>query len=450
MLKTTPLKSDLSILLRLSLPLALTGIVQSAIGFFQTLFLSRLGLEALAAGSLVTWFFATLIVILYGILSSVNILVSYKHGANDHDGISRVTRDGLILALMLFIPAFVLLWYMPHVFLWLGQPLYVVTLSTAYLHALCWGILAEFICALCFEVIMGLGKTRVILVFSILFAATNIFFNYAFIFGKFGFPNLGVAGAGWGMTVANWITMLATVIYVFVVDKYRIYFKDIFKLHATTHLWELLKLGAPMGGMYCVEVGFFFVLAILLGLINSHIQAANQVVLQYLTVTISVIFSISQAITVRMGYLLGSQNPNGAKKAAYLGITISALFMLAVALVYWFLPNILISVDFDVHDPKNTAIIVSIRKLLFICAIYQIFEAARIAYFGALRGLKDTNYSLLTSVISFWLIGIPVGYFMAAHLKFGGSGYWIAMTLGSAISLYLLHKRFKTKMTALL
>src|ERR1700722_16887615 len=109
MTKLLSIKNDFKPLFKLAIPLACTGLMQAAVPFVETIFLSHLGQQALAAGALVIWLFATLIVLLYGILSSINILIAYKYGAKDQQGIADVLRDGLILSTILAILAFILL-----------------------------------------------------------------------------------------------------------------------------------------------------------------------------------------------------------------------------------------------------------------------------------------------------------------------------------------------------
>ena len=162
-MKHHPLKNDLYPLLKLAIPLALTGIVGASTGFFETLFLAKLGPEILAAGALVGWFYATFAVILFGTLGSINILVSHKQGANDQTGISLVARDGLLLSLFMTIPAFFLFWNMSPIFLLLGQDPSVVLLAESYVHAIAWGLLPHCISIAIFEFIIGLGHTRIIM-----------------------------------------------------------------------------------------------------------------------------------------------------------------------------------------------------------------------------------------------------------------------------------------------
>jgi len=441
----TILKNNVYPLLKLTIPLVLTGLVQSAVWFFETLFLARLGPDSLAAGSLVSWAFGTVVVILFGTLSSVNILIAHKHGAQDEQGIIRVVRDGFWLAILVAIPVMLMFWNMSPIFLLFGQNPSVVLLAKTYLHAIAWGILPNVVMIALLEVVMGLGRARLILVFSILSVSLTIFFSFTLIFGKFGLPNLGVAGAGWGITISNWITVFFIGGYVLTSKHYKRYFRFLFKPAKPSFLVELLHVGAPIGLMYCVEVAFFFALTLILGSFGSMVMAANQIALQYLGTLIAVIFSTAQAITVRMGHLLGAGDKALAEQSAWMGIGISTVFMLLVALCYWYFPLQLISIDFDVNKPDNAEIVRYATQFLMICAIFQIFEAIRISLFGTLRALKDTRFTLFISILSFWGIALPVGHLMATRLNLGGAGYWWGMVIGAGLSVLLLLWRFKVR-----
>lgn len=445
MKKYFSLKDDVSPLLKLAIPLALTGLVQSSVWFFETLFLAQLGPDILAAGSLVSWLFGTIIVILFGTLSSINILISHKHGANDHHGISLVLRDGLILAILLSLPAYLLFWNMAPIFLLFGQEPSVVTLAESYLHALSWGLLPDFLMIAILEFIIGIGHARVVMIFSMIAVLFNIGFSYILIFGKFGFPVLGIAGAGWGLTISNCATFLLLIIFVLASKNYRKYFRNIFYFHRPSFLLELTQIGMPIGVMYCFEVAFFFALTLFMGSLGSQMLAANQIALQYLGLLMSMMFAIAQAITVRMGHLLGAKEVHAAKRVNNVGISLSALLMVPAALVYWFAPKMLISLDFDIHDPNNFKLIQYAEQFLAIGAVFQIFEAMRISLFGALRSLKDTRFTLLTSIISFWGISLGLGYLFSRYLELGGAGFWWAMVLGAITSVLLLYFRFQFK-----
>lgn len=439
------LKKNFYPLLALAIPLAMTGLLQSGIFFFETIFLAQLGPDVLAAGSLVSWLVGTIAVILFGTLSSINILVAYKHGAKDEAGISEIVRDGLKLALLMALPIMVLFWNISPLLLLFGQSPDIVLLAKSYLHAITYGILPNVITIALLETIIGLGHTRIILIVSLISVTFTIFFSYAFIFGKFGFPALGIAGAGWGITISYWITAIFLFIHVLTSHQYKRFFQQLFLSNKVSHLLELFRIGLPMGAMYCVEVAFFFAVTLIMGTFSSQLMAANQIAFQYMGTLVGVIFSIAQAITVRMGHLLGAGDPTAARQAGFAGISISVLLMMLASLVYWFYPSALISIDFDIHLPENYGLIREATQFLAVAALFQIVESIRISLFGALRSLKDTHFPLLISVISFWGIALPVGYILATRWHFGGPGLWWGMVLGASFSVLLLLHRFEFK-----
>lgn len=448
-MKKQILKNDLYPLLKLAIPLILTGIIQSSLYFVETVFLSRLGEKTMAAGALVGWLFGTLIVIVFGTFSAVNILIAHKYGAKDQASIVLILRDGLLIALLLTIPTFLLFWNISPILSYLGQSYELVALAKIYFHALAWGLLPKFILIILFELIIGLGHSRTIMMINMLTVPIYLFLSFALIFGKLGFPALGIAGAGWGMTIGDWIITVSLLILLCYSSKYQYYIRSIFTTNKPSYVREIFHLGIPMGLMYCLEVGFFFTIMLIMGTIGTSALAANQITMQYLGPLMSVIFSIAQAITVRMGHQIGAKQIVDAKRTAYTGIILSVSFMCCVALCYWTIPTLLISVDFDIYNSVYDKTIKLACDFLFIAAFFQILESARISLFGALRALKDTRFTLFASIIGFWAIPLPIGYLLAFSFGFQGSGLWIGMVAGMMGSVLLLYFRFQSKIGTL-
>ena len=443
--RSISIKKDLYPLMKLALPLILTGLIGASIGFFQTVFLAHLGHEAMAAGALVSWLFGVFVVIIYGTLSSINVLIAHKHGAQDVRGISRVLRDGLLLAVLLSIPAIFLFWNMAPIFLLFGQKQAVVALAEPYLHALTWGLLPTFIVVALTELVIGLGHGRVVVVLTTLSVLLALFFSFTLIFGKLGMPSLGISGAGWGITISYWVMAFFFSTYLLINKHYQIFFKHLFKLDKPFYIWELVKIGLPMGIMYSFEVGFFFALTLVMGSLSPQLLAANQIALQYLGTLMGIIFSLAQAVTVRMGHLIGANDLPAATRATYTGLSMALTLMLLIAITYWLWPDFLISVDFDVSDRENALIVTYTKQLFAISALFQLLEASRITFFGALRALKDTNFTLVSSIMSFWGLALPIGYLLASRFHFGGAGLWAGMTIGAGFSMSLLFWRFNSK-----
>lgn len=275
------LLSESKILFLLALPLIGSGVVENSLGFFSTLFLAHLSQEALAAGALVAWMFATLMVIMWGTLSAIATLVSHRHGAKDDIGVACVVRDSLILAIVATIPCMLLIWNLAPILLLVGQSPQMVALAQPYFHSLAWAIFPDLIFTVLLHFVMGLGHMRTNLVFILLWVPINIVLNYSLMFGKFGLPALGIAGIGWGMSISFWIVTILMAFYLLFNKHYRVYCQYLINNHQTSTLAELLRVGLPMGLMFCLEIAFFTCITLIIGTISSNALAANQITLQF-------------------------------------------------------------------------------------------------------------------------------------------------------------------------
>lgn len=431
-------------LLLLAAPLMVTGIIESSISFFSTFFLAKLGPKELAAGALVGWVFATLMVIMWGSLTAVSVVVAQKHGEKNQLAIAQTLKDGLFLVALLVIPSSLIIWNMAPILILFGQSPALAALGESYFHALTWGILPDFTTLVLLQFLIGLGHTRTSMMFIMFWVPVAILANYLLIFGLYGVPKLGIAGIGWGMSISYWLTVCILIGFLWIRSQYRKYLQMAFSCQSFQYIKDLLQIGLPMGGMYCVEVGFFLALSLLMGMQSEVQLAANQIALQYLSIVIAIVFSTAQAVTVRMSHLLGAKQGEEADRTSLAGILISVMFMFLVAFVYWFFPNAVIGFDLDLNDPNNTQLIIYAKQLLGLCAIFQLLEAVRISLFGSLRALKDTHFTFLTSIISLWVIALPLGYLLAS-VGFSGAGLWYGLIVGAFCSIILLRWRYNNK-----
>jgi MATE family multidrug resistance protein len=438
------LTPEIKILLKLSIPLILMGFVESSVGFFSTIFLAHLGPQELAAGAVVSRTFVTLMVVVWGALCSISIVVAQKYGAKDHQGIAQVLYDGLFLSILCVIPASLLLWNISPILLLTGQDPATVALAQKYMRGLVWSFFPDFTGLVLVQLLIGLGHTRASVVYALFWVPLNIGANYIFMFGKFGFPAWGIAGIGWGTTVSYWISTIVLLVYFLIIPEYRQYLQGIWSYRPRL-LGELCLIGIPIGIMYCVELAFFLALTLLMGHLGSEMLGANQIVLQYLMQLATAVFAIAQAVTVRIGHSLGARDIHTAKLTGEVGVLIAVALMGLAAIVYWFFPLQLISLDLSVQDPKNALIISYTKQFLIIAAIFQVIEGTRIILFGALRGFNDTRFTLLTSIVSFWFVALPIGYGFGTFFNRGGVGLWWGMVLGAICGVMILYYRLQFK-----
>ncbi len=440
---------DTRILLALAIPLIASGLVEASLGFTSTIFLSHLGAKILAIGSLVAWFFATLMIILWGLFSAVSVSVSNRHGAKDELGIAYVIRDGFWLAIGLTIPTTILIWNMSPILHALGQSEELVSIATPYLHALSWSILPDFLGLLLIQLVIGLGHARTNLVFIISWVILNITADYVLIFGHLGFPAMGIVGLGWGTSFSFWVTTVAWFAYLLCRQQYRPYFKHLFSFSAPYYYKELITVGLPAGVMWCIEVVFFFAMFLIIGHMGVQYLAAAQVAMQYIGLFVAVLFSIAQAVTVRMSNRLGANDLDAGKNAVHSGLLIALSLMSLLAVCAWVFPDYLIAVDFNPHLLRNAIVTYYAKIFLSIGVGFLLLEAVRITLFGALRGLKDTRSTLIGSLLSFWLIAFPLGYAFSYYTNMGSIGMWLGLLMSGFFGVGFLCWRYSVKLALL-
>ncbi len=427
----------------LAAPLASAQLAQAATGFVDTVMIGSLGSQALAAGGLGSITFGSLLIICTNIVAAVSPLVAEAYGAGKPHRVGQVTNHGLWLALFLSIPLTLLVWNAAPVLLLLGQQPDTVALARDYLHAIAWGFLPALGFVALKSFVAAVSQPRPVMVIMMGSVVLNGLMNYVLIFGKLGFPALGVAGAGWASMIAYWVMFLVLSMYALSQRSLRSYrvFHDLLSVNRV-RLMEIVAIGWPIGVLAAFETGMFTVTTLLAGQLGSTTLAAHQIALQTATITFMVPLGISQATTIRVGQFMGQRNPTAAKLAGYVGIALGAVFMGAMALLMWLMPERIVSVYLDLNQPENRPVVAIASALLGVAAIFQIFDGIQVIAAGALRGLKDTRVPMVMGVISYWVVGFSSSFMLGMIVGWGGTGLWWGLALGLAVAATVLTWRF--------
>jgi MATE family multidrug resistance protein len=283
--------SELRVSFRLSLPLIASEIIYGLSGFISTIMVAHLGSKALAANALVWTVFIALIVFFIGVLCAVSVMVAQCHGANDKEGIRIASKQGILLAIALSIPMMLVVLFAPYILSLTGQHPAVMQLATPYFHSMMWSMLPLNLLFVFEQFLLGLAKTRLVLAMSILGVPIQIGFIYLFTFGAFGFPKMGLSGIGFGCAAAYGITAVIVGLYIQYAKPCRDY--EIFSGYWTLnkkYMKEIIRVGLPMGSMYCVELALFAIIAIFMGRIGADALAAHQIAYQCFGLALTVIF----------------------------------------------------------------------------------------------------------------------------------------------------------------
>jgi len=439
------LLSELRAVLLLSLPIIANGLLESSSNFTTTFLVAHLGEKELAAAALVSMLFATLMVIFWGTISGVSIVISHYHGAENTPAIRGVMRDSILLSLLVAFPIMILLWFAPDIFEWTGQSAFVVHESKRYLHALVWAVPFDLSGLTLMQLFQGISKPRINFIFTLLYIPFMIWMNYIFMFGKFGLPVMGLAGLGWSATIAFCLFLASISLFIYLTPFYRNYLK--FSLASKTHYFgEILKVGLPLGMMFCIEIGYFLILAVFFGKISQTLLSAHQLTIQYFWLAMNIVFSFDQAYSIRVGWRVGRKEPEWIAPIAFMGVGVVLIYTLIIGLFYWFIPHALVNIDFIQAPTPRPALVHAAILLFFYIAIFQMCEGVRLTLFGILRGIKDTRFTLVNSIISFWGIALPIGYYLA-FIRYTNypQGLWIGLIVSAVISSIVLGLRLRYK-----
>ncbi len=432
--------------LRLAYPLILAQLAQMSMSFVDTLMVGRLGSFDLAGAALGGAIFYPVALVCIGILLAVSPLVSQAYGAGETETAAAAVRQGLWVGSLLMVPAFVIMWNGQVILEAFGQDPDTASRAQAYLRALVWGTLPLFWFAVLRQFVEGLTRPRPIMVITIGGVLLNVLANYVLMYGKLGFPALGLVGCGWATTIVYW-SMLAVLILAIrgfsEFHPYRI-FARLGKPDARTFR-EILRVGWPIGVMQGLEVSLFAAAALMIGLFGTTQLAAHQIALNCAAYVFMVPLGLSFAVAVRVGQAVGRGDPEGARRAGMCGIALGGMFMCLSAACFWLVPRFIISLYLNVNEPGNFAVVEQATVFLGIAAFFQVFDGIQVTSAGALRGLKDTRAPMVVALLSYWIVGLGLAILLGFQFGWQGVGVWWGLVVSLVTAAIFLTLRFHRK-----
>lgn len=427
----------------LSLPLVGIQLSQAIIGITDTVMVGWLGAAELAALVLATSFYFMLLIVGIGFSAAVLPLAATARGAEDDVLLRRTIRMGFWACTGYSIIALVLLFNTERILLFAGQEPETAANAALYMEIAKWAIWPALMSMNLRAFYTVLDRANTMLVIIVLGVVLNAIFNYLFIFGKFGFPEMGIEGAAVATFVANALAF-AVMVLVSVKDA-RLKVFDIYRRLWRVD-WEILKriigLGIPISMTLFAEVGLFTAASVMFGWIGTLELAAHGIVLQLATVTFMIPLGLSNAVTTRVGVAFGRKNAQDLKRAAYTALTLAISFMTCAALIFWLIPETLVSLFLDANGEDTLAVVALAIPYLLLAALFQLFDGAQAIAAGILRGMQDTRVPMIMAIFSYWVLGLGTSYVLAFTMDLGGAGIWAGLAIGLAAASVLLLTRF--------
>jgi multidrug resistance protein, MATE family len=429
-----------------SLPLIGFRSIATISTFIGMLLVASLGHRELAASALVTPIQITINITAWSIIFALPIVAGHAFGAQKFEDIGKILRQSWLVGIILTIPTMLIYWYIGPILRLLGQDPSLVDLAQPYFRVLALGVLPSMFYINFTQFVTGIGKPKIILFFSLLGIVSIVAIAYPLLFGKFGFPRLGMIGMAYSNVAAFCLASIISFIYLALSPHYKPF--KIFKLSFNDfhYLKQLLQIGVPMSIQFVTEMLAFSFSIIIIGWINQASLAAAQIINQLNSIFIMCPFGIAQTASVLIGHAQGRGDKHASKTYGTASLLIGLVCSIIIALVYCLFPHWFISLfSVDISDAKNALTIQIAITLFYILAISQIGDSVRNITAGALRGFKDSATPMWVNAGAAWIVGIPGGYWLSIKLHMGAPGMCLAFLIAWFAAVPILLKRFYAK-----
>jgi len=428
-------------ILVLGLPLIGGHLGQVAIGITDTVMVGWYSIEALAAVTLAQMLFFVVFIFGSGFAMAVMPMVASFDAAGDDVGVRRATRMGLWLSLgfsLIALPA--MIWSEP-ILLLLRQSDVMSAQAAGYLKVAGFGMAPALLVMVLKSYLAALERTQVIFWITAIAALTNVLANYAFIFGNWGAPELGLVGAAIASLGTQLVSLVAVIAYVIWVMPHHQLFVRLWR-RDTAMLLQVFRLGLPIGLTTLCEVGLFATAAVMMGWLGINTLAAHGIAMQLASITFMVHLGFSNVATIRAGNAIARRDVPHLERGALMATVMSLIFSAITIVVFVLWPEQLISLFMQPDEPARTEILAIGVGLLAMAALFQLVDGTQIIALGVLRGLQDTKVPLIMAFISYWIIGIPCSYVLGFLLGWGAIGIWAGLVIGLGVAAVLLNWRF--------
>ena len=432
---------------KLSAPVIMGMLGHTFVGLVDNIMVGQLGSAELAAVSLGNSFFFVAMSLGIGFSTAITPLVAEADSENNFKKGKSAFKHGLFLCIVLSLLLFGMILLAKPLMYLMEQPEEVVLLTMPYLDIIAISLIPLIIFQGFKQFSDGLSLTKHAMYATIVGNLINIGLNYILIFGKLGFPKMGIVGAGVGTLVSR-LAMIAIIWTLLKNDKKASAFVTHIRLFIldSTMMKKIINLGLPSAMQMFFEVAIFTSAIWLSGLLGKNAQAANQIALNLSSMTFMIAMGLSVTAMIRVGNQKGLRNYEElqriAKSIFLMGIMFASVFALLFLIFHDIFPALYLDLD-DVNNYSDNQEVVSIAsKLLLVAALFQISDSAQVIFLGALRGLQDVKIPTVLTFIAYWMIGFPTSYFLGKETAYGSTGIWIGLLVGLASASIFLYLRF--------
>lgn len=419
-------------MIALATPVVFAELGWSAMAIVDTLMVGRISPDAIGAVGLAGMLFFAVAVFAMGLLLGLDPLVAQAYGARRMDECHRWLIDGVWLSVAVAVPMVAIMFALDASLGWWGLPPTVLALTRPYLRILTWSLPPLLLYVSFRRYLQAMNLARPVMIALVAANVVNALGNWILIFGHFGAPALGVRGSAYSTLVARLCLAAWLLVTILLHESGGWHLSSKGPSHPPIPLGfhadrvrRLFDLGLPAAGQAALEVGVFAAATALAGRVSATALAAHQVALHMASLTFMVPFGVASAAAVRVGHAVGRDDPPGIRAAGWTAILIGVGFMALSALAFLTVPRLLMRAF-----TADRTVIDTGASLLFVAAVFQLFDGLQAVTTGALRGLGNTRTPMLWNLAGHWFIGLPLGYSLCFVVGIGVVGLWWGLSAG--------------------
>ncbi len=421
------------------MPVVISQIGQVSVSLIDNMMVGHVGTSELAAASFANSIFMIGMFFGMGITFGITPLIGSAFSSGKNDEVVVWLKNGIFTHLAAALVLFVVMVGVYFLLPFMGQPANVAELAQPYYLILCISYVPFMLFFSVKQFLEGIGNTKIAMHITITANVINLIFNYLLIYGKFGFPELGLNGAGFGTLISRAAMPILFFAYIMntpAIKRYFVYANQ--ELFNKGKIISLLKIGIPIAFQIIVEITAFSIGAIMMGWLGEVPLAAHQVAIGLASFTYMISLGISQANTIRVSHQMGVNNYTALKRAAFASTHLVLVFMSSMGLLFVLARNVLpflFTVDTQVIDIAS--------DLLIIAAIFQVFDGLQVVMLSTLRGMADVKLPMFIAFFAYLFIGIPTSYILSFSLQLGPQGIWYGYLAGLGVAGVLFYLRFQ-------
>lgn len=422
----------------LAYPIMLSMLGQVMTGVADTVMIGWTGSTPLAAAAFANTFFTIPLFFCVGISYAITPLVAKATGENNAALATDVLKHGLLINLCAGILVTALLFAIMPFMYHMGQPKEVVDLAVPYLDIIAPAIIPTMLFQTFRQFSEGLHRTKVAMIIVMLSNLLNIILNYFLIYGLYGFPELGLNGAGWATLISRLVMGVSMAWYVWSGSFFRVY-RGGFALgkYSRQLINQMLNIGLPAGSQFVFEAGAFGFSSIMMGWLGTIQLAAHHIALNLATISYMTTSGMGAAATIKVGHYFGTKEKKNLRRSAFVmfGMALGVMSCWAIGFLAgrFYLPSLY---------NEETAVLQVAGSMMIIAAFFQLSDGLQVVCAGALRGLQDVKIPSLLIFCAYWIISLPMGWVLAFKLGWGAEGIWIGLLSGLTLTAIAMVWRF--------